>query len=88
MWDSCFMTWKTFLELFKADYSLFYYDGEDWYFKCSNNNFGNIQINLQWTEIAIRNGEILFLDHSQIAANLISMEEPEWNNIKKNIINY
>lgn len=75
MWDSCVMTWETFLSLFKIDYSLFYYDKKDWYFKCGINGLGNIKINLQWCEDSIKNGDVLFLDHFQNAINLIPMEE-------------
>ena len=59
----CIMSWKTFLELFKQDYSLFYFDGIDWRYKITG-----IKINLHLTDEIIGD-RIVFFDKGGLYLN-------------------
>lgn len=57
----CVMTWKTFLDLFKKDYSLFYFDGINWYF-----NTTYIKIILHYTNDIVPDEEVIFINPEEI----------------------
>lgn len=59
----CIMSWKTFLELFKEDCSLFYFDGINWRYKITD-----IKIILHLTDIIIRD-RIVFFDEGGLDFN-------------------
>lgn len=93
MYDSCIMTWKTFLDLFRQDYSLFYYDGKNWYMRSGKSKIGNyliwdIQIHLELFNNIIKDNEVYFLNCITNAITSIKQEELKWNPINKNIIIY
>lgn len=58
----CVMNWKTFLNLFKSNYSIFYYDGINWRFKNTN-----IKIILHFNNSLIEDERITFLNEKEIA---------------------
>lgn len=70
MWDICIMTWKTFLKLFKYDYSLFYYDGVDWKFKTTD-----IPIKLHFFNDIVDDDYIYFIDSFFNRLSYLNMEE-------------
>lgn len=57
--QKCCMTWKTFLDLFKEDYSLFIFDGINWRFKGTD-----IPIILHYSDFLIPNGNVVFINES------------------------
>lgn len=62
----CIMNWKTFLSLFKEDYSLFYYDGINWGFKMTD-----IKIQLYLSNKTISDNKIIFFDKGAFKFNEI-----------------
>lgn len=94
MWDSCVMTWKTFLDLFKTDYELFGYKDGDWYFTNGKdifngpNYFFGIKINLHLFPDVIEDNRIVFFNRMQSSITIIEKEDLQWNPINKNIILY
>lgn len=79
MWDSCVMTWKTFLNLFKKDYSLFTYEYNRWCFKCGVGTFNNIPIFLKLSNDTINDGVIAFFNRMQ--STMTFLEEGDLNGI-------
>lgn len=70
MWDSCTMTWKTFLKLFKYDYSLFYYDEMNWKFKMTD-----IPIKLHFFNDIVNDDYIYFIDSFFNRLSYLNLEE-------------
>lgn len=88
MWDSCVMTWKTFLNLFAKDYELFGYKDGDWFFKCGGDILNDIKIYLHLFPDCVRDEQLVFFNHMQQSIKIIEQEDLQWNPINKNIILY
>lgn len=69
-YDSCIMTWKTFLKLFKYDYSLFYYDGVNWKFKLTD-----IPIKLHFFNDIVNDDYVCFIDSFFNRQSYFNVEE-------------
>lgn len=57
----CVMTWKTFLNLFREDYNLFYFNGINWCYKLVD-----IKIILHYTNAFVPDNRAFFINSKEI----------------------